>query len=307
MGVQDQRVTDAYLNARKGDQVADYLSSLPMMQRINNIGQLDYRATNGDTTAAKGQAFDPQTYWGARMGDAAASARYNAATSPDAESDGEGGIGGFGGILVGLGVAFLTGGAGLAAAFEGAGMSSFGASIATGAVNGAITSTITGGDPLKGALTGGVGGAIGNYASGLEGGSNYMYGELDPAAGLVNPSNLTRAAGSGLLAAATGGNPLVAAGSSLAGSVAGAATDSPITGRIAGGVVGLIGSKVTGSNTAATVTPVVTTAPVGTLPNSTATNTYTGSGIGSIQPMSFASANDGLYAHLAALGVSHRL
>ena len=139
MGVQDQRVTDAYLNAHKGDPVADYLASLPMMQRINNIGQLDYRATNGDTTATKGQAFDPETYWGARTGNAAATARYNAATSPDAESDGEGGLGPLGGLL-GLGIGFATG------------MPWLG-----GAIGGAAS-----GGGLKGAL---LGGALG-YAGG---------------------------------------------------------------------------------------------------------------------------------------------
>lgn len=182
----------------------------------------------------------------------------------------DGGGLGFGGVLVGLAVAFMTGGAGLglATALEGAGMSAMGAAITTGAINGAITSAITGGDIGNGILMGGAGGAISNIASGVEGGSNYMVNSDDISmggvnggapAGPLNTSNLVRAGGAGVLAAAAGGNPIAAAGGSLAGSAVSNLTGSSVLGSAAGAGVGVLGAAATGGNAGATGQAVVLT------------------------------------------------
>lgn len=164
--------------------------------------------------------------------------------------------GGFGSILAGLALSAVLGPQMMAWT---------GNAIAAGAITGGITSAVTGGDPLKGALTGGIGGAVGQFASDLPGGSNYNANQVaagrpiltDP--GIINPSNLTRAAGSGLIAAASGGNPWIAAGGSLVGSVVGEETGSQLAAQAARTGVGLIGSNMTDSDAAATTLPAITT------------------------------------------------
>ena len=74
------------------------------------------------------------------------------------------------------------------------GTATLGSSIAAGALIGAGTSVINGGDPLKGALTGGIGGAIGSFASGLEGGANFV-GPVDPSAAIAGVQTTQLVAG----------------------------------------------------------------------------------------------------------------
>lgn len=129
--------------------------------------------------------------------------------------------------------------------------------MAAGALTGAATSAMGGGNPLTGALTGAAGGAVGGFSSQLEGGANFV----GPTQGNVfNPSNIVRATGTGLISAVSGGNPLVAGGSSLASSAVANATGSPIAGRLTGMATGLVGSKLSGSKATPTTLPTVVSA-----------------------------------------------
>ena len=114
----------------------------------------------------------------------------------------------------------------LAASMQAAGMSAGTAATVSNAVVGAAaggtTAAITGGDPLKGALLGGAGGAIGGYSS-----------TLSKTGGLLSTSNMVNTAGKTALAAVSGGDPVATLASSVAGSAAGAATDSPFVGQLA--------------------------------------------------------------------------
>ena len=113
----------------------------------------------------------------------------------------------------------------------------FTGSMAAGAVIGGGSAAVTGGDPLKGALIGAAGGAIGYGSSGLEGGANYKLpdGFVGPPAptGLLSPSNIANAAGKAGLAAVSGGDPLAAGVSSLLGSATTNATGEQFFGSLA--------------------------------------------------------------------------
>ncbi len=123
-------------------------------------------------------------------------------------------------------IATMGFGAPLAASMQAAGMSAGTAATVSNAVVGAATgggvAAITGGDPLKGALLGGAGGAIGGYSS-----------TLSKTGGLLSTSNMVNTAGKTALAAVSGGDPVATLASSVAGSAAGAATDSPFVGQLA--------------------------------------------------------------------------
>lgn len=123
-------------------------------------------------------------------------------------------------------IATMGFGAPLAASMQTAGYSAVTAKVASNAIVGAAaggtTAAITGGDPVKGALLGGAGGAIGGYSS-----------TLSKAGGLLSPSNMVNTAGKTALAAVSGGDPVATLASSVAGSAAGAATDSPFVGQLA--------------------------------------------------------------------------
>ena len=128
-----------------------------------------------------------------------------------------------GGIVT---IATMGFGAPLATAMKAAGYSAGTAAVASNAIVGAAmggtTAAITGGDPLKGALLGGAGGAIGGYSS-----------TLSKTGGLLSTSNMVNTAGKTALAAVSGGDPVATLASSVAGSAAGAATDSPFVGQLA--------------------------------------------------------------------------
>ena len=123
-------------------------------------------------------------------------------------------------------IATMGFGAPLAASMQAAGMSAGTAATVSNAVVGAAaggtTAAITGGDPLKGALLGGAGGAIGGYSS-----------TLSKTGGLLSTSNMVNTAGKTALAAVSGGDPVATLASSVAGSAAGAATGSPFVGQLA--------------------------------------------------------------------------
>lgn len=123
-------------------------------------------------------------------------------------------------------IATMGFGAPLAASMQAAGYSAVTATVASNAIVGAAmggtTAAITGGDPLKGALLGGAGGAIGGYSS-----------TLSKTGGLLSSSNMVNTAGKTALAAVSGGDPVATLASSVAGSAAGAATDSPFVGQLA--------------------------------------------------------------------------
>jgi len=123
-------------------------------------------------------------------------------------------------------IATMGFGAPLATAMNAAGYSAGTAAVASNAIVGAAmggtTAAITGGDPLKGALLGGAGGAIGGYSS-----------TLSKTGGLLSTSNMVNTAGKTALAAVSGGDPVATLASSVAGSAAGAATDSPFVGQLA--------------------------------------------------------------------------
>ena len=123
-------------------------------------------------------------------------------------------------------IATMGFGAPLAASMQAAGMSAVTAATVSNAVVGAAaggtTAAITGGDPLKGALLGGAGGAIGGYSS-----------TLSKTGGLLSTSNMVNTAGKTALAAVSGGDPVATLASSVAGGAAGAATDSPFVGQLA--------------------------------------------------------------------------
>lgn len=128
-----------------------------------------------------------------------------------------------GGIVT---IATMGFGAPLAASMQAAGYSAGTAAVVSNAIVGAVaggtTAAVTGGDPLKGALLGGAGGAIGGYAS-----------TLNKTGGLLSTSNVVNTAGKTALAAVSGGDPKATLASSVAGSAAGAATDSPFVGQLA--------------------------------------------------------------------------
>ncbi len=123
-------------------------------------------------------------------------------------------------------IATMGFGAPLAASMQAAGYSAGTAAVASNAIVGAAmggtTAAITGGDPLKGALLGGAGGAIGGYSS-----------TLSKTGGLLSTSNMVNTAGKTALAAVSGGDPVATLASSVAGSAAEAATDSPFVGQLA--------------------------------------------------------------------------
>lgn len=123
-------------------------------------------------------------------------------------------------------IATMGFGAPLAASMQAAGYSAGTAAVASNAIVGAAmggtTAAITGGDPLKGALLGGAGGAIEGYSS-----------TLSKTGGLLSTSNMVNTAGKTALAAVSGGDPVATLASSVAGSAAGAATDSPFVGQLA--------------------------------------------------------------------------
>ena len=123
-------------------------------------------------------------------------------------------------------IATMGFGAPLAASMQATGYSAGTAAVVSnaivGAATGGTTAAITGGDPLKGALLGGAGGAIGGYAS-----------TLSKTGGLLSSSNMVNTAGKTALAAVSGGDPVATLASSVAGSAAGAATDSPFVGQLA--------------------------------------------------------------------------
>lgn len=123
-------------------------------------------------------------------------------------------------------IATMGFGAPLAASMQAAGMSAVTAATVSNAVVGAAAgggvAAITGGDPLKGALLGGAGGAIDGYSS-----------TLSKKGGLLSTSNMVNTAGKTALAAVSGGDPVATLASSVAGSAAGAATDSPFVGQLA--------------------------------------------------------------------------
>lgn len=123
-------------------------------------------------------------------------------------------------------IATMGFGAPLAASMQAAGYSAGTAAVASNAIVGAAmggtTAAITGGDPLKGALLGGAGGAIGGYSS-----------TLSKTGGLLSPSNMVNTAGKTALAAVSGGDPVATLASSVAGSATVAATDSPFVGQLA--------------------------------------------------------------------------
>ena len=123
-------------------------------------------------------------------------------------------------------IATMGFGAPLAASMQAAGYSAVTATVApnaiVGAAAGGTTAAITGGDPLKGALLGGAGGAIGGYSS-----------TLSKTGGLLSTSNMVNTAGKTALAAVSGGDPVATLASSVVGSAAGAATDSPFVGQLA--------------------------------------------------------------------------
>lgn len=128
-----------------------------------------------------------------------------------------------GGIVT---IATMGFGAPLAASMQAAGYSAGTAAVVSNAIVGAVaggtTAAVTGGDPLKGALLGGAGGAIGGYSS-----------TLSKTGGLLSTSNVVNTAGKTALAAVSGGDPVATLASSVAGSAAGAATDSPFVGKLA--------------------------------------------------------------------------
>lgn len=123
-------------------------------------------------------------------------------------------------------IATMGFGAPLATAMNAAGYSAGTAAVASNAIVGAAMdgtmAAITGGDPLKGALLGGAGGAIWGYSS-----------TLSKTGGLLSTSNMVNTAGKTALAAVSGGDPVATLASSVAGSAAGAATDSPFVGQLA--------------------------------------------------------------------------
>jgi hypothetical protein len=117
------------------------------------------------------------------------------------------------------------GGAGLGAALGGG----FGGAVAGKALAGAATSAIGGGNVGQGALLGGLGGALGEYASGLNGGSNAYgqsmadgssWGTAKAGMGALNPSTITNSVGKAGINMISGMKPaeaLANAGASLAG------------------------------------------------------------------------------------------
>lgn len=190
--------------------------------------------------------------------DQSAGAQFNQNESPAAQAarNGSGGLlgGGFGGLLLSVGLGIMTAGTSLAAELG---------AIGTGALVGGVSSALTGGDPLKGALLGGFGGAIGQYASTLEGGVNAPFmgnadgsGALAPTS-VISPSGMVNYGGKALLGVASGQEPgaaIVGAGASMAGAAVGqevaGETGSNLAGKVASGVAsGLIGTALTPSAT----------------------------------------------------------
>lgn len=162
----------------------------------------------------------------------------------------------------------------LAASMQSAGYSAVTAKVASNAIVGAAaggtTAAVTGGDVKKGMLMGGAGGAVGGYASTLEGGANFV-GPANPNGGLLSTSNIANAAGQTALSAATGGNPVQTLASSVAGSAATNASGSPFVGKLAS----LTAGKVVGDITSDQPTrPPTNTATTASVPKNTALSSF---------------------------------
>jgi hypothetical protein len=106
-----------------------------------------------------------------------------------------------------------------------------GAAIASGAVIGGGAAALSGGDVLKGAVTGGIGGGFGQFASGFD------------KTGLISDANLVNAGGAAVRGLISGTNPLTAAATSLVGSATANATGSPGAGTAAALGAGLIANN----------------------------------------------------------------
>jgi hypothetical protein len=160
-------------------------------------------------------------------------------------------------------IATMGFGTALAAGMTSAGMSAGTAAVASNAVGGAIaggmTAAATGGDVKKGMLMGGAGGAVGGYASTLEGGANFV-GPVNPNGGLLSSSNLANAVGQTTLSAATGGNPMQTLASSVAGSAATNTSGSPFVGKLASLTAGKVVGDITSDQPTSQPTNTATTA-----------------------------------------------
>lgn len=133
------------------------------------------------------------------------------------------------GLVVAGGLALTGFGSALAGAMASS-LGTVGSYAAAGAIIGGGTAAITGGDPLKGALIGAAGGAVGGYASGLEGGANFV-GPVQP--DLLTTSNIANSVGQAGVSAIAGGNPVTAGVSSLLGSATTNATGEQFFGSLA--------------------------------------------------------------------------
>lgn len=171
-------------------------------------------------------------------------------------------------------IATMGFGAPLAASMQAAGYSAGTAAVASNAIVGAAaggtTAAVTGGDVKKGMLMGGAGGAVGGYASTLEGGANFV-GPANPNGGLLSTSNLANAAGQTALSAATGGNPVQTLASSVAGSAATNASGSPFVGKLASLTAGKVVGDITSDQPTRQPTNTATTASV---PKNTALSSF---------------------------------
>ena len=171
-------------------------------------------------------------------------------------------------------IATMGFGAPLATAMKAAGYSAGTAAVASNAIVGAAaggtTAAVTGGDVKKGMLMGGAGGAVGGYASTLEGGANFV-GPANPNGGLLSTSNLANATGQTALSAATGGNPVQTLASSVAGSAATNASGSPFVGKLASLTAGKVVGDITSDQPTRQPTNTATTASV---PKNTALSSF---------------------------------
>lgn len=171
-------------------------------------------------------------------------------------------------------IATMGFGAPLATAMKAAGWSAGTAAVASkaiaGAVAGGTTAAVTGGDVKKGVLLGGASGAVGGYASTVEGGANFV-GPANPNGGLLSTSNLANATGQTALSAATGGNPVQTLASSVAGSAATNASGSPFVGKLASLTAGKVVGDITSDQPTRQPTNTATTASV---PKNTALSSF---------------------------------
>lgn len=171
-------------------------------------------------------------------------------------------------------IATMGFGAPLATAMKAAGYSAGTAAVASNAIAGAVaggtTAAVTGGDVKKGVLLGGASGAVGGYASTVEGGANFV-GPANPNGGLLSTSNLANATGQTALSAATGGNPVQTLASSVAGSAATNASGSPFVGKLASLTAGKVVGDITSDQPTRQPTNTATTASV---PKNTALSSF---------------------------------